>query len=465
MIHYFLYVLSHEIRTPLNSIIGNLQMLSQSQATNSQRNCITSMNQSCFQLLRIINDILDFSNLTLGKTSINSECFVFSDLIEEVKSAVSTRIAEKQQKLIFEFYGVPPKIVCDKIKLLQILVNLITNANKFTNSNGRILVTITSNENTLQFSVEDNGIGIDKSNQELIFEEFKQIDGIRYGGSGLGLTIVKKLVELLGGKIEVESELGKGSVFTFTVNFETAEMYRDRIQHSASILRDKHVLVLEEDSELRGKILEMLFEFELNALVCSSNTELLTILTKRRYPFDIILLDNNAQETRVRELAKNTPILFTCQTEIFNDNTILKPINKFELIKKLTTIVETTEKRVNCNVKILVVDDDTSNLELMKSMLATLGYRDVVGVNSGREAIEKLGSETFSILFVDLMMPDVSGMDVMKFVKMKNLSTKTVVLTASAWQNREECKKYGALYFLLKPINMNTIKTILTHLV
>jgi signal transduction histidine kinase len=244
---HFLSNLSHQIRTPLNGIIGYTQLLSQTKLNKTQESYINSMNICSLQLISLINDILDFSKLATGKAQLKKECFSFKEVIQEINSTLGSRIKEKKQKIHYVLeQNLPDYIISDKLKLSQILINLISNSNKFSPSNSRIIVNInTVSNDTVKFTVEDSGIGISPSDKIKLFNPFVQIqDSLTKNGSGLGLAICKKLVELLGGNISVESVKDNGSIFSFTIKYESYNEFKSFVEKNNGLLKDKIILIL-----------------------------------------------------------------------------------------------------------------------------------------------------------------------------------------------------------------------------
>jgi signal transduction histidine kinase len=218
----FLANMSHELRTPLNSIIGFSEVLQDGilgEVSEQQHSALEEIHRSSKHLLDLINDLLDFSRIENGRLTLHKTTFNLCDLLDEVKTIIHPLVAKKSQALDIRQETGMPLICADRLRLKQILVNLMGNASKFTPAGGHITLTCSPKEDgQLLFSVADDGIGIRPEDQEIIFEEFRQVDGTvtrTETGSGLGLTISKRLVELAGGQIWVESQLGKGAVFSF----------------------------------------------------------------------------------------------------------------------------------------------------------------------------------------------------------------------------------------------------------
>lgn len=290
----FLANISHEIRTPANGIIGYGQLLMQTELTPTQRGYLQSQNQCCIQLMQIINDVLDFSKLSSGKMTITTECFSVKEIVETIRKTIGQKISEKRQKLFFNIDDtVPEFIILDKQKLIQILINLISNAYKFTDINGEIAVNFSADKNaTIQISVEDNGIGISDLDQCRLFCAFEQIkSSVCKTGTGLGLAICDKLTQLLGGNIYVKSSVNNGSTFTIKIPYRAYEEYEKVMERDAKLLKNKMVLVVDDNADNRILLSELLFEWEMRPIICASALEALRMVLGNRYKFALGLID------------------------------------------------------------------------------------------------------------------------------------------------------------------------------
>lgn len=476
----FLANISHELRTPLHGIVGYSQLLSQSKLDPIQLSYINNINKCCLHLVELVNDILDFSKLTTDKMPLNLECFSLQDIFNEVQSIMQEKLHEKKQKIRF-INQVLDSIIADRQKIIQVLINLISNSNKFTPMNGRIIVSVQSTlPNILQFSIEDDGIGISKENQKNLFQPFTQVKQNK-NGVGLGLAICKKLVENMNGSIWIESDEGNGSIFSFTIEHYPLENYEKNIEQDILVLENKLVLVADSNIDSRLNIAEILFDSKISPVICSSSQE--TIKMVKRHSFFAVLIDENMVDYSINRLIKeiqdynpDIPIIgigtTNCQINIS------KPVNRLKILDALCKIAKKLnidsfqlnssssrlDKEPESN-KILIAEDVPYNLEMIVKMLNTVGYTNIDTAIDGEDTIQKLQSENYKILLLDLKMPKKDGLEVLEFMKSKEMKTKVAVITASTLgSDKEKCKEYGVKYFLLKPFNSSHLKNIVDRL-
>jgi CheY-like chemotaxis protein len=493
---YFLSSLSHQIRTPLNGIVGYTQLLSQTKLDKTQQVYINNMNNCCLQLITLINDILDFSKLATGKAQIRNECFAFNEIFEEINSAIGFKVKEKKQKLRFVVEkDVPDYIISDKQKITQVLINLICNANKFSPPDSRIIVGISNGEekNSIKITVEDNGIGISEEDQKKLFNPFVQVhDSLTKNGSGLGLSICKKLVELLGGEISIESEVDQGSIFTFTIKYDSYEEFKKFVEKNGEILKNKSVLIADDNVDSRVMLGEMLFDSGMKPIICSSAKETLRMVAGKRYSFAAILINVSMSDMpgtqiakQLKELEPEIPVIALSSLEesfdMINFEQVLhKPVNRVKLLDILYKFVnknditpfQLNEVETKNNspekkgIRILVAEDVAYNLEMLVKMLDTMGYKNVDTARNGEEAIDKVDKNNYDILLLDLIMPKKNGFEVAEYIKLKGLTCKIAVLSASVLDNdRDKCKDLGIKYFLLKPFSMTNLKVMINKLI
>lgn len=503
----FLANMSHEIRTPLNGVIGYNQLLMQTPLTPTQKGYLNSMNQCSIQLMQIINDVLDFSKLSSGKMGVNTECFSPQEVIESVRGAMGQRINEKKQKTKFIVGDeVPEFIIMDKQKLVQILVNFVSNAHKFTDIGGHIELSFhIVNEGFIQVAVKDNGLGISEQDQCKLFLAFEQIQEsvCKIGtGTGLGLAICDKLVNLLGGNIDVKSTLGLGSTFVINTRYKPYEEYEKVMKRDAKLLKGKVVLVVDDNTDNRILLSELLFEWEMIPIVCASALEALRMVLANRYTFSLGLIDICMPGTTGSELAKQIkedrpffPLIALSSIDSFItsaefEHTLDKPINRVQLFNAVHRILSkrhtpsafigdddcsksntsSPSSKFNKNSKILVVEDILYNRTLLENMMQLLKYKNVDSAENGKIGFEMIqlshkSGEPYDIILLDLRMPVMDGYEVIEAIKKKGWELpKIVVVTASVMdEDRSKCKKLGIQYFITKPIELGQLKNVMLH--
>lgn len=504
----FLANMSHEIRTPLNGIIGYNQLLLKTSLTDTQKTYLTSVSQCSIQLMQIINDIIDFSKLSSGNMKMTTECFSVKEMLNSIQETMKQRLNSKKHKCTFTVAkNVPEFLILDKQKLIQIIINLLSNSINYTQIGGEIEVLITNNKQTLHVEVSDNGIGISEQNQCKLFNSFMQIhNSLTKNGTGLGLAICKRLVELLNGEINMRSTLGKGSTFFFSCTHVLQEDFKKILEEDAVILKNKYVLVVDDNPDNRMILSEVLFEWNMNPIICASAKEALRLISADRYDFDMGLLDICMPDINGVELAEKIkfekplfPLVALSSVSEYVDIThfdakLDKPINKFLLfnvvhkivmqnrndsayigdgyspmaeIKRLSP-VNSPGSQFSKEIKILIAEDILYNQTLLHNMVTSLEYTDITVASDGQETIEKLdiayeNKHSFDVLLLDLRMPKMDGYDVIDHIRSKGHPLpKIVAVTASVLtEDRERCKKMGVQYFINKPINMSQLKNAL----
>lgn len=490
----FMVNMSHEIRTPLNGVIGYSQLMQETSLDSEQKKYMKSLTDCSVQLTKTINDILDLSRINSGKIGICDECFSIFKIVENLKSIMKHKLEMKSQTISFEICEKIPKyIIMDKQKLLQIILNLISNANKFSPCKTDIQIFFQIIQpNILSVSVKDEGIGIPKENLDKIFNSFTQtVFSTSENGCGLGLSIAKKLSVLLGGNIEVESEINTGSIFTSTVNFKKCEEAEREINYEK--LKDIDVIIVDDNEENRINLHTFLINFKMNPVSCSSKKEALHISTCDRYKFKIGLINISLTESDsvciAKQIKKQNPYIkligisdnnflnldpvFSCyldiplnKFQIFDE--ISRVINLYDKYKLENTIKENTKKQNKSKLKILIVEDVLHNRELLVTIIKQFGYHDIDTAKNGLDAIEMMtdklqNEEQYDIMLLDLRMPIMNGYQVISKMNEYNWTKpKIIVITASiVQQEREKCKQMGVSYFINKPINTEELKSMI----
>jgi two-component system sensor histidine kinase/response regulator len=507
----FMANMSHEIRTPLNGVIGYNQLLMQTKLSQTQKNYLSSMRQCSIQLMQIINDILDFFKLSSGTMKVDDESFKPSEIVQSVTDALDQSLISKKQTFTYQIDDRVPKfLVMDKRKLTQIVMNLVSNAHKFTQISGAIMLHISSpSPNILELRVSDNGIGIDKEDQGKIFRAFEQIQGGSSRiGTGLGLSICRKLSQFMGGDIRVQSTLGKGSTFTVTTKFTTYQDFAHETKKDIFLLKGKKILVVDDNTDNRILLSEILFSWEMEPVICASAIEALRMVQAKkvdgshRHTFEIGLIDICMPDTGGAELAKQIkhdlpllPLIALSSVDSFTltkdfESKLDKPIDQIQLLTYIFRVLSnrknpvafigalegkrpcssTTSSSFNKDVRILIAEDIPYNSNLLVTMLESLGYWDIATAFNGNDAIDKLthahnSGNNFEIILLDLRMPVKDGYDVINEHRKQGWDLpKIVVVTASIMdRDRDKCKDVGVRYFLNKPIEMAQLSEVMLY--
>ena len=295
-----------------------------------------------------------------------------------------------------------------------------------------------------------------------IFEPFFQLENGK-NGHGLGLAICKKLINLLGGEISIESEKGNGSVFTFNIKF------LEKIDIDTEIMKGKICLVINNDIDNKLELTETLFDFGFFVIPCNSKKEAIRIISSKRYNFSLIFLDENCKDMLDSEFSKNVsendiPVIYFGESIEKKFINIFKPINKVKLAETIINILEKWNQTDNKDLevkslRILIAEDVKYNADVVFNMLNTIGYSDIDIVYDGKEALEKLRNNRYDILFLDLKMPIIDGFKVMENIKKENINVNVCIVSASILdKDKKTCENLGSKYFLIKPIYIDKLK-------
>ncbi len=511
----FLANMSHEIRTPMNGIIGVVDILSKSKLSERQREYLNIVMKSGQTLLSLINDILDFSKIESGKMELETVPISIRNIIEEV---ADIQIVDTMTKPVDILTYVDPKIPefvgGDYIRLKQIITNLVNNAVKFT-AKGEVLVRVDyigkrDGSHNLQFKVKDSGIGIAKEDQKKIFESFSQVDPSttrKHGGTGLGLVISQRLVTLMGGKLEVDSSIGKGSTFSFQVKFTTSEEHKkNNIFLSMKQLRKKHIVIVDDNETNRLIFRNYLKTWQVEVTEFENGLKALPFL-KKMYAsgksVDLVLIDYQMPDMDGEELARQIKkmkqmndlklILLSSITdaipigkmeEVGFDEALNKPVKMNQLLNVILKVlgmqqeqepIETIEDKdqyiVFKNKKFLIVEDNLVNIKVAQIVLSSFSTHIDVAKN-GLEALDLFKTNQYDIILMDIRMPKMDGIEAtIKIRALEKISktenpVKIVATTANTFQEDiENCMKNGMDAFLEKPIKRQNLATVLRRLI
>ncbi|MCL1828049.1 MAG: response regulator [Oscillospiraceae bacterium] len=501
----FLANMSHEIRTPMNAIIGMTNIAKTSQSSERKDYALGRIGEASTHLLGIINDILDMSKIEAGKLELHNEPFIFEDMLKSVINIINFRVVEKRQKLaVYIDDKIPRKLICDDQRLAQVITNLLSNAVKFTPENGTISLNaaLFSDEDEscgIKFDVTDTGVGIDEEQQARLFNPFEQAESSttrKYGGTGLGLTISKRIIELMDGGLTVSSALGEGSTFSFTVRCKKPDEDPLDIPVPPGNIRaeDIKVLIVDDDDDIREYFVDIAMRFSISCDTAAGGEEAMALIDGGK-SYDICFVDwkmpgmNGIElSRRIKEKDEAEAVIMISSVE-WNDieaeakdagideflpkpifpSSFIECINRFLGVDLLAERQDEESQRTDrfWGYRVLLAEDVEINREIVTALLEpTLLETDCA--SDGAEAVRMFAEdpERYNIIFMDLQMPVMDGFEATRAIRaMDHERAKTIpviAMTANVFkEDVENCLEAGMDDHIGKPLDFDAVLHIL----